>query len=313
MKKNLFFCFTIVLLVVMSGCKKDELQLSDWDRLWVEEQYVMVDLNNKHKNVILPKIDQIRTTIQEFVTWDDELIQVHGPGGYTPTADKAWRVWLETYQQKLMPDTTVPPKTGELANIIKKYLDLRREYDKDKSFKKMYLCVPKELYEQDERFWEWWLSKIQYYLTVTLGGPIDWTEGTRQLNQEMEIYHLPTTPDPEDPWHCDCSAGIRITEWYKAYAEGPKNKSMTTEQWQKLDPMTRSNKTNEMMRAQYADYDMVMKSVRKEEGQKRYENFLSCPEEGFLIGNSSDYETKQGVIDGLDVYYIEIPNVPTKK
>ena len=88
---------------------------------------------------------------------------------------------------------------------------------------------------------------------------------------------------------------------------------MTTEQWQKLDPMTRSNKTNEMMRAQYADYDMVMKSVRKEEGQKRYENFLSCPEEGFLIGNSSDYETKQGVIDGLDVYYIEIPNVPTKK
>ncbi len=311
--KKIIALFAIVFLVVIGGCKKeDQLQLSWWDRLWVKEQYVMVDLNNKHKDVILPKIDQIRTTIQEYVTWDDEVIQVHGPGGYTPTADKAWRVWLDTYHQEFMPDTTVPPKTGELATIITKYLELRRDYDKDKSFTKMRLCIPAEIYEQDERFWEWWLSKVQAYLTVTLGGPSAWTDGTRQLWQEVEIYKLPTTPDPEDPWHCECSAQIRITCWYKAYAEGPKDKSMSITDWNKLDPITRFNKTNEMMRAQYADYDMVMKSVRKDQGQKRYENLLSCPEEGFPLGNPADYETKQGKINGVDVYYIEIPCVPTR-
>lgn len=311
--KKVIMLFAVVFLVVVSGCKKEgQLQLTWWDRLWFDEYYVMVDLNNKHKDVILPKIDQIRTTTQEFVTWDDELIQVHGPGGYTPTADKAWRVWLETYQTKLMSDTLAPPERGELVNIIKKYLELRRDYDREKAFTKMRLCIPKELYEQDERIWEWWLSKVQAYLTVTLGGPIDWTDGTRQLSQEMEIYHLPTTSDENDPWHCDCSAQIRITCWYQAYAEGPKNKSISTEQWQKLDPMVRVQKTNEIMREQYPNHDKVMTQVRKEQGQKRYENLLSCSEEGFPIGDPADYETKFGNVNGVDVYYIEIPCVPTR-
>jgi|GEM_PF-2214618 len=311
MKKLFFMLIGIIFLVAINGCSKDDtLQQSWWDRLWFEEQYVMVDLNSKHNDVILPKIDQIRTTLQEFVMWDDALIQVHGPGGYTPTANKAWDVWLTTYHQKFMPDTTVPPKTGELAVIIKKYLDLRRDYDKDKSFIKMRLAIPKELYEQDERFWEWWLSKIQSYLTVTLGGPQDWTDGTRQLWQEMEIYNLPITPDPEDPWHCDCSAAIRITCWYKAYAEGPKDKSV---QWDKLDVTTKVQITNEMIRAQYKDHDNVMKLVRKEQGQKRYENLTTVQEPGFPIGNPADYETKQGNVKGVEVYYIEIPNVPTRK
>jgi len=314
MKKLIAF-FAVVLVVVISGCSKDEdkLQQTWWDRLWFEEYYVMVDLNSKHKDVILPKIDFIRTTLQESVTWDDVVIQVHGPGGYTPTAEKAFDVWLETYHQKLMPDTLVPPKTGELATIIKKYLDLRREYDKDKAFKKMRLCIPAELYEQDERMWEWWLSKVQAYLTVTLGGPTDWTDGTRQLRQEMEIYYLPTTADPEDPWHCECSAEIRITSWYKAYAEGPTDKSMSTEDWKKLDPITRIYRTHEIVKEQYQNHDKVMESVRKDQGQKRYENFLTVEEEGFPIGKPADYETKKGNVGGVDVYYIEIPNVPTSK
>lgn len=285
MKKVIVFFAIVLVLVVVIGCKKDKIQLSWFQRLFVKEYYVMVDLNNTHKNTILPKIDEIRTTLREWVIWGEDTIQVHGPGGYTPTANKAWKVWLETYQRKFMPDTLVPPKIGELASIIKMYLDLRRKHDRDKSFTKMHLCIPKDLYEQDERFWEWWLTKIQTYLTVTLGGPDAWTDGTRQLWQEMEIYHLPTTSDPEDPWHNNCSAQIRITEWYKSYAEGPDKKMISISH---------------------------MSLVRKNEGQVRHKNLLSCPEEGFPIGNPTDYETKFGAIGSVDVYYIEIPCVPTR-
>jgi hypothetical protein len=67
-----------------------------------------------------------------------------------------------------------------------------------------------------------------------------------------------------------------------------------------------------MMREQYPNHDKVMTQVRKEQGQKRYENLLSCSEEGFPIGDPADYETKFGNVNGVDVYYIEIPCVPTR-
>lgn len=301
----------VVAFIFMMGCKKEEkLQPTWWDRIWVKEYYVMGKLNEKHVNVILPKIEEIRKTTQEYVTWDDDLIQTNGPGGYTPTANKAWRVWLETYQSVFMPDTTVMPHEGELVDIIENYLENRREHDKDKSFTKLHLCVPKELYEQDSRIWEWWLSKMQYYLTVTLGGPMDWTDGTRQLWQEIEIYNLPTTPDPDDPWHSECSAEIRITLWYKAYAEGPKDKSV---QWDKLDVATKISMTNEMVREQYPNYEKEMQTLKKTHGQFRYENLLNVPEEGFPLGNPQDYETKQGIVNGMEVYYIEIPCIQTQE
>lgn len=212
-----------------------------------------------------------------------------------------------------MPDTLVPQTTGQLATIIQTYLDLRREYDKDKSFVKMRLSIPKELYEQDERMWEWWLSSIQNYLTVTLGGPSAWTDGTRQLWQEKEIYRLPTMSDPNDPWNCECSAEIRITDWYKGYAEGPQDKSISVQEWNKLDQITRVNKTNDLIKQRYPDYDKIMKSVTKNNGQKRYENLMTVQEEGFPLGAPEDYETKFGTVNGMEVYYMEIPAVPTKK
>lgn len=250
----------------------------------------MKDLESKHKNTILPKIDAIRTTLDKYVLWDHDTIQIYGPGGYTPTAEKAWRVWNETYENELMPDTLNPPTKGELATIIKSYLDLRRKYNNQKAFDKLWLCIPKVLYKQDSRFWEWFLSKVSSYLTVTLGGPDAWTDGTRQLWQEMEIYHLPTTADPKDPWGCECSAQTRITCWYLNYAQGPDKKKL-------MDP---------------SDFEQRMEIVRQNNAQALYERFLNVHDPDFQIGSVDDYKTQEVVIDGNSYYAVGIPNVPTK-
>lgn len=312
MKKNLFLFLTIVLLASIMGCKKDELQPSGWDKFWHKESIIMGDLNDIHNNKILPKIDDIRTTLQQYVMWDTTLIQVHGPGGYTPTAEKGFQVWLTGYHRILMPDTANPEKGEFAVKIIQPYLDNRRDYAREKAFEKMWLCIPKDLYEQDGRFWEWFLSKVHEYLTVTLGGPDAWTDGTRQFWQEMEIYNLPTTPDPGDPWHCDCSAKIRITEWYKAYAEGPEDKSMTTQQWQKLDVQTRIRMTNQMVIAKIPDYEIKMAKFRKTQADLRYETITNAPVEKELIGVPSDYETKLVTVNGAEYYILQIPNIPTR-
>jgi len=296
--KKLIVLFAVVLLIAVGGCKKDEIQPSWWQKLWHKETVIMKDLNDKHNNIILPKIDQIRTTLDEYVMWDEDTIQVHGPGGYTPTSEKAFKVWLETYQMKLMPDTTVPCKTGELATIIKKYLDLRRKYDREKAFDKMWLCIPKEQYEWDSRFWEWFLSKTCDYLTVTLGGPDAWTDGTRQLWQEMEIYHLPTTGDPHDPWGCECSGAIRMTCAYLSYAEGP-DKKMTSAAMQIVRPV---------------NFEAQMEKMRYTNAKKLHDRFLDVKDPDFKIGSVDDYATKL-VTDpetGEQFYVVGIPNVPIR-
>lgn len=308
MKTKKWFILAMFLLVIMSGCKKEEtLQPSGWDRFWHKETYVMTDLNAKHKDVILPKIDQIRTTLQEFVTWDTTIIQVHGPGGYTPTAFKSFDVWYAAYCREFMPDTTVPCKKGEIAEIIKAYLDYRRNNGRTDSFEKMWLCIPKEIYEQDPRIWEWWLTRIQDYLTVVLGGPDAWTDGTRQLWIEMEIYYLPLTPDQEDPWHSECSAKTRIICWYQKYAEGPDDKSLN---YQQLPVAEKIKITNESIKNSYPNYEKNMQEFRKEQSQVRYNVNKMVEQKGFAIGTSEDYETKQGIVNGQEVYYLEILCVP---
>jgi len=286
MKKIVLFA---CLLVVLGSCKKEEkLQPSWWDKLWHKEMVIMDALNSKHNDAIIPKIDQIRTTLQQYVMWDTDTIQVYGPGGYKATSQKAWRVWLSTYQKVLMPDTLVPSQRGEWANIIKTYLDLRRDYDKDKAFKKLWLCIPKDLYEQDERFWEWFLSSTSEYLTVVLGGPDAWTDGTRQHWQEMAIYHLPTTPDPKDPWGCDCSAEIRIIDWYLQYAEGPDKKAN-----------------------QLPDYERVMTVFKRTQAEKRFQAFKNIKDENFNI-TVEDLATKLTTIAGSEYYVLQLPAIPTR-
>ncbi|EKD24658.1 MAG: hypothetical protein ACD_80C00174G0008 [uncultured bacterium (gcode 4)] len=279
----------IVLIISIDGCKKDTLQPNWWNKLWHKEMYVMGDLNDKHKNSILPKIDEIRTTLQQYVLWDSDTIQIYGPGGYRKTAEKAWKVWNKNYQTTLMPDTLNPSTTGEFAKIIKSYLDLRRDYDREKAFKKMWLCIPKELYKQDERFWEWWLSSVSTYCTVVLGGPEAWTYGTRQRDEEMKIYHLPTTPDPDDPWGCECSAETRITEWYEGCAEGPKKKMIAL-----------------------PDFEQKMQGVRAQHAKSLRDRYLNVADPNFQIGPIEDYEVKSIVVEGEMYYGIGIPNIPTR-
>ncbi len=188
-----------------------------------------------------------------------------------------------------MPDTLFPSTKGELAKLIQAYLNNRRDYDKDKALRKLWLCIPKELYAQDERLWEWFLTKIHDYFTVTLGGPDAWTDGTRQMSQEMEIYHLPTTKDPNDPWHCECPGETRITAWYKNYAEGPDKKI-----------------------AESAEYRQKMSMFKRQNAEQRYEKYLKSPDKDF-IGPIGDYETKLVVIDNKEYYVLEIPCIPTRE
>jgi len=290
MKKLFFMLIGIIFLVAINGCSKDELQPNGWQRFWHKETIVMADLNDKHMNLILPKIDAIRTTLNQYVMWDADTIQVYGPGGYTPTAKKSWKVWQGTYERILMGDTINPSTKGVLPSIIKQYLDLRRDNERNDAFDKMWLCIPKELYEQDERFWEWWLETVSNYLTVNLGGPDAWTDGTRSMQEEMKIYHLPTTPDPEDPWHCECSAEIRITDWYLKYAEGPDKKVLLPN-----------------------DFASTMNNVRNKHAQSRYEMYKNIETPGFEIGTVEDYTTKPVVIEGKTYYVLAFPAIQMVK
>jgi len=307
MKKILLFA---CLLVVLTSCKKEEkLQPSWWDKLWHKEMVIMDGLNSKHKDVILPKIKLIRTTLQQYVMWDSDTIQVYGPGGYKATSEKAWRVWNETFQKLFMPDTLVPSQRGEWATIIKAYLDLRRDYNKDKAFKKLWLCIPKDLYDQDERFWEWFLSSVSDYLTTVLGGPDAWTDGTRQHWIEMQIYHLPTTPDPKDPWGYNCSAQTRITDWYLQYTVGPQDKSIL---WDQIDQKTKIQMTNKIIREKYENYDQKMMVFKRSQAEKRFELFKNVKDEQFNIA-VEDLETKLTTIAGGEYYVLQLPAVPTRQ
>ncbi len=270
------------MIVFVTGCEK-KLQQSWWDKLWFSESYIMEDLNNKHKNTILPKIDDIRTTIKDYVVWDKDTIAIHGPGGYHPTADKAVQVWLDAYQKELMSDTTKLTDKGELANIIKKYLELRRKHDAERSFVKMRLAIPKEIYDQDEHFWEWFLRSICDYLTDQLGG--HWNDGVRDLEKEKIIYKLPTADDPNDPWGCNCSAVTRLNSWYFDYAEGP----------------------SKMMKPE--NYKQVIDDMRQKNAQSLYEKFTKIPDPNFPIGNVEDYKTKKIFINGSEYYVLDLPVV----
>jgi len=273
--------FVVFFLLASSGCKKDgQLQPSWWDKLWHDETVIMKDLNWTHTDIILPKIDQIRTSLDPYVMWGNDTIQIYGPGGYEATANKAWQVWLSTYQQKLMPDIVNPPTTGELAKIIHDYLELRRDNGNNESFKKLWLCIPKELYEQDERFWEFFLSTLSTYLTVNLGGPNAWTNGTRDINEEKKLYYLPTVNDAEDPWGYNLPAQTRITLWYVGYAEGDNDKIAQTNYQEKLEIMR--NKNAEVL----------------------YERYLNIPNLKFDIGSVENYKTKLMKNEKDQEYYV---------
>jgi hypothetical protein len=298
MKKNLFVIIALVFFAANSGCKKDTLQPSWWNKLWHKETVIMKDLNDKHVNVILPKIKSFRTTVGNYLIWDTDTIEINGPGGYSKLSKKAFRVWDETYHKLIMgTDTTKLSSTSYFAvNIIKPYLDLRTENSREDAFTKLWLCIPDEIYDQDGAFWEFFLSTTCNYLTAIVGGPDEWTDGTRSLWEEMKIYYLPHTSDPNDPWGYQCSGETRMLQGYLNYAEGD-NKKSTPQQMQQEQELK----------------EMRIAKVRVEQAQKRYNMFTSVTNPKFKIGNPEDYQTQELEINGVKYHVFALPVLPKSK
>lgn len=290
MKTKILLFLTMVLLVVMVGCKKDEkpLQPTATQQLLHEETIILEATAQKVEQVILPKMDYIRTTLQKYVMWENDTIIVHGPGGYTPTAKKGNEVHWNAYQMEFMPDTVELSTKGDFAQIIGKFLELRRQYEQHRALKKLWICIPKILYDMDPEYYEWFLTEISAYMTRDLGGAWEWSEGVRNLEREKQILYLEKTPDPNDPWGMEHSAYFRRHYWYLQYAQGPEKTAIIMQNAEKLV----------LLKAEHAG--------------NRYMQFASSPDKE-NVGNVEDYETKSGVtMGGQEVYYLEIPNIPTK-
>lgn len=281
LKKMLYASVVTIVLVMFvgTGCQKESGLMTWWGKLWYHEYAILEQLNTAQNTQILPKIDWARTSLDAYMTWDGDTVALHGPAGYGPLADKATRVFISKYQEVMLPDTSIGATTGELPKIMLKFLELRRDNSANQSWKKLRLTISKDLYNWDPRAWEFMLDKLYAYLTGPLGGSIDWFNGERDHQLEMDIRNVLTLNDPEDPWGYNLPATTRIRDKYLRYAEG-NNKSMV--------PMD--------------DIEVV----RATSAQKRYEHFKDLPG---LETNPDDFATKT---DGNWVY-VDIPVPPAAK
>jgi hypothetical protein len=270
--KKIVILFVIVSLALIS-CKKDTQQPSWWQRLWHKEYVIFEDLESKHKDVIIPKIESSRTSIAKYIIWDKDTIQINGPAGYRRLADKGFAVWNASYRKQIFPNGNINelPLNGQWAEIITAYLTLRREEDADDAFRKLWLYIPKELYKQDSRFWEMWFTAVSGYFTTYLGGDSQWSNGTRSLEQEIYILNLPYAPETESctgEW--DCTAQGRITTGYLEFAE-------TGERATIISPEVDTRQQEALMR--YDIYQLA-KSAGKQLADISTEECLTVEKEG---------------------------------
>ncbi|MCK9467124.1 MAG: hypothetical protein M0P94_02240 [Candidatus Absconditabacterales bacterium] len=282
MKKLSTIFFSLLIMVVlstMSSCKKEQ-KLQPNNNILGKNFIVLVDLEKVHKSN-QGHIKIARTTTDSY-NWDDEVVVLKGPAGYSPLYHKAAREFGQAYQKEIMPDTTQLCVDCMQEKIIKKFLDLKWENTAEKAFKKMRLAIPKDLYEVYPRFFEIFLSAEMEYLTKQIGGNPNWYGGTRSLDQEKEIMKLfyKDDTDFQDPWECNCSPHVYVMDYYKKYVPGNNKKSLIVN-------------------------DGILQEIpllQEEFARQRY-NILVSANGGY--GLVKDYKTQYDQNEG--VYYLEIP------
>lgn len=208
----------VSLIIVTPSCKKETLQPT-WQWL-LKEKVVLTDTERSHKQN-LDHIDHARTCVDIYV-WGEDTLTLNGPAGYYPLTTKAVAEFQKAYENEVMPDTTQLSNNGMMADIIKDFLELRRDHSASQSFKKMRIAIPKDLYEVYPRFFERFLTAIMEYLTGQIGGNSEWYGGTRDINMEKNIRNLFTQDDVDfqDDWECNCSAVPYVEVFYNKYSEG---------------------------------------------------------------------------------------------
>ncbi len=218
-KLQLFLGVLLIFLLIAPGCEKEETLQPTWQWL-LKEKFVLTETERTNKK-ILEHIDRGRTSIDTYV-WGEDTLTLNGPAGYNPLTTKAVVEFQKAYENEVMPDTTQLSNDGMMADIIKDFLELRRDHSASQSYKKMRLAIPKDLYEIYPRFFERFLTEVMDYLTNQVGGNSEWYAGTRSIEHEKEIRKLISKDDFDfqDPWECNCSALIYIRSFYDNYAEG---------------------------------------------------------------------------------------------
>lgn len=221
--QTMIFAFIFIILANIS-CKKNQLQPTS---LWLKNEYVIFkNLSVVHQNN-LNKIKEGRTTVGEF-WWGNDLITVHGPAAYETLATHATADFNVEFENSILKDTTNLDTKGMMASMIDSYLDKCQKYDADKSFDKMYITIPKPLYEVYVRGWERILSDLHWYLTGPIAGNYEYNRGTRLLWFEKELRGMLREPDEnfEDDWKQNLSFNVYLHYYYLISADGSSNKSI---------------------------------------------------------------------------------------
>ena len=207
----------LVLITISQSCKKDRLQPRFQ---WLNKPLYILDETVKVHNENLKHIDDARTTVGDY-QWGDSTLSLNGPTGYDVLSKIAASKLTEAFKKELMPDTILSDD-GMLPDLIKKYLEWRREKSASKSYSKLRIAISKDYYEFNTFHSEWILWFIKDYFVNFVGGSSDWTNGTRDLSKELFLSESMTYKDwdKKDPWECNCSPQCYNEDSYKKYAQG---------------------------------------------------------------------------------------------
>jgi hypothetical protein len=134
------------------------------------------------------------------------------------------------------------------------------------------------------------LTALKRYYTETIGGSSDYTNGTRNLQQEIDIRNLITAPDPEDPWGYTCSPAVHYESIFRSIAEGD-NKALRVGLVRDID-------------GQIIDVSMDMNHAQNLEAEKRFK--LATDQKGYAVGSPEDYKTKFEEDSNGGYYYLEL-------
>ena len=219
-QKKLLIIFSIfsILIMLNSSCSKDELQPT-WQ--WLFTPYLILDDVEKVHNENLKHIDAGRTTVGDY-QWGDSTISLTSPAGYSVLSKMAAKELTRAFENAIMSDTSKLSESGVIPEVIKKYLENRREDDPEDAYDDMRVGISNDLYEMNEYAGEQMLLFFYIYLTQDIGGSSEWFSGIRNLEREKELRGLMLSTDwnHEDPWGSNSSMETYNEFWYLDYSEG---------------------------------------------------------------------------------------------